>query len=315
VEKLRVLVTGGAGYVGSVLCERLLSEGWHVTVLDCLLHKQTSLFHLAHRVGLEFVRGDVRDNELMKHLVTYADAIIPLAAIVGMPACQNADPSTVWGVNTDAIKTLTEIVSKDQVIVYPTTNSGYGTKTGETLCTEETPLEPVSLYGESKREAERILLAFHPNSVTLRLATAFGPSARMRMDLLVNDFVYQAMTEKCLVLFEGGFRRNFVHVKDIADGFVHCVKNVDKMKGRAYNLGLDAANMSKRQLAEKIKEHVPGTVVIESELRSDPDKRDYIVSNQRLRESGFEARYSLDEGIKGLLRLYKMLPTSYLRNA
>ena len=315
MEKLRVLVTGGAGYVGSTLCERLLNEGWHVTVLDNLLHKQTSLFHLCHRDGLEFVRGDVRDGELMKRLVTYADVIIPLAAIVGMPACRQLDKDTVWEINVTSVKRLIELSSKDQVIVYPTTNSGYGTKTGEVTCTEETPLEPVSLYGESKREAEKLLLNFHPNAVTLRLATVFGPSARMRMDLLVNDFVYQAITAGCLVLFEGGFRRNFVHVLDVADGFVHCIKNIDSMCGRCFNLGLDAANMSKKQLAEKIKEHVKDLVIIESDLRSDPDKRDYIVSNQRLREAGFEAKHSLDEGVRGLMRLYKMLPTDFMRNA
>jgi nucleoside-diphosphate-sugar epimerase len=182
------------------------------------------------------------------------------------------------------------------------------------MCTEETPLDPVSLYGESKREAERLLLSFHPKAVTLRLATVFGPSARMRMDLLVNDFVYRAMTDGCLVLFESGFRRNFVHVQDVADGFIHCIKNVDKMKGNCYNLGLDAANMSKKQLAEKIKEHFKKLVIIESDLSSDPDKRDYIVSNQKLRDAGFEAKHSLDEGIRSLVRLFKMLPTDSLRN-
>jgi nucleoside-diphosphate-sugar epimerase len=234
---------------------------------------------------------------------------------VGMPACRQLDRDTVWEVNVSSVKKLIELSSKEQTIVYPMTNSGYGTKSGEVICTEETSLDPVSLYGESKREAERLLLSFHPNAMTLRLATVFGPSARMRLDLLVNDFVYRAVTEGCLVLFESMFRRNFVHVLDVADGFVHCVKNVDKMRGKPYNLGLDAANMSKLGLAKKIKEHVKDLVIIESDLRSDPDKRDYIVSNQRLREAGFEAQHSLDDGIRGLMRLFKMMPTEALRNA
>ena len=310
---LRILVTGGAGYLGSVLCERLLDAGHHVTVLDSLLYQQNSLFHLCANPRFEFVHGDARDNSVVGGLAKDADALIPLAAIVGAPACDR-DPLLARSVNLEAIRLLNRVRSSGQLIVYPTTNSGYGTKTGDVFCTEETPLEPISLYGQTKTQAEQELLQ-SPNVVTLRLATVFGMSPRMRLDLLVNHFVYAAATDGYLVIFEKDFRRNYIHIRDVADCFLYCIENSNRMAGRAYNAGLDAANLSKQELALSIKKHVPKFYIHFAEVGSDPDKRNYIVSNQRLREAGFEAKRSLDEGIVELLKGYRMMGRSQFKNA
>jgi len=310
---LRILVTGGAGYLGSVLCERLLDAGHHVTVLDSLLYQQNSLFHLCANPRFEFVHGDARDNSVVGVLAKDADALIPLAAIVGAPACDR-DPLLARSVNLEAIRLLNRVRSSGQLIVYPTTNSGYGTKTGDVFCTEETPLEPISLYGQTKTQAEQELLQ-SPNVVTLRLATVFGMSARMRLDLLVNHFVYAAATDGYLVIFEKDFKRNYIHIRDVADCFLYCIENSNRMAGRAYNAGLDAANLSKQELALSIKKHVPKFYIHFAEVGSDPDKRNYIVSNQRLREAGFEAKRSLDEGIVELLKGYRMMGRSQFKNA
>jgi len=310
---LRILVTGGAGYLGSVLCERLLDAGHHVTVLDSLLYQQNSLFHLCANPRFEFVHGDARDNSVVGGLAKDADALIPLAAIVGAPACDR-DPLLARSVNLEAIRLLNRVRSSGQLIVYPTTNSGYGTKTGDVFCTEETPLEPISLYGQTKTQAEQELLQ-SPNVVTLRLATVFGMSARMRLDLLVNHFVYAAATDGYLVIFEKDFKRNYIHIRDVADCFLYCIENSNRMAGRAYNAGLDAANLSKQELALSIKKHVPKFYIHFAEVGSDPDKRNYIVSNQRLREAGFEAKRSLDEGIVELLKGYRMMGRSQFKNA
>jgi len=310
---LRILVTGGAGYLGSVLCERLLDAGHHVTVLDSLLYQQNSLFHLCANPRFEFVHGDARDNSVVGGLAKDADALIPLAAIVGAPACDR-DPLLARSVNLEAIRLLNRVRSSGQLIVYPTTNSGYGTKTGDVFCTEETPLEPISLYGQTKTQAEQELLQ-SPNVVTLRLATVFGMSARMRLDLLVNHFVYAAATDGYLVIFEKDFKRNYIHIRDVADCFLYCIENSNRMAGRAYNAGLDAANLSKQELALSIKKHVPKFYIHFAEVGSDPDKRNYIVSNQRLREAGFDAKRSLDEGIVELLKGYRMMGRSQFKNA
>jgi nucleoside-diphosphate-sugar epimerase len=310
---LRILVTGGAGYLGSVLCERLLDAGHHVTVLDSLLYQQNSLFHLCANSRFEFVHGDARDNSVVGGLAKDADALIPLAAIVGAPACDR-DPLLARSVNLEAIRLLNRVRSSGQLIVYPTTNSGYGTKTGDVFCTEETPLEPISLYGQTKTQAEQELLQ-SPNVVTLRLATVFGMSPRMRLDLLVNHFVYAAATDGYLVIFEKDFKRNYIHIRDVADCFLYCIENSNRMAGRAYNAGLDAANLSKQELALSIKKHVPKFYIHFAEVGSDPDKRNYIVSNQRLREAGFEAKRSLDEGIVELLKGYRMMGRSQFKNA
>jgi nucleoside-diphosphate-sugar epimerase len=301
----RILVTGGAGYLGSVMLERLLQQGYHVTVVDSLLFNQKSLFHYAHHPHFDFVLGDVRDSALMKRLISKADAIIPLAALVGATICDR-NPWSAREVNLEAILEINRLRSPDQAVVYPNTNSGYGTKKSESFCTEETELEPISLYGQTKVQAEAALLKSE-NVVTLRLATVFGMSSRMRLDLLVNDFVYCAYKQSALVLFEKDFKRNYVHIRDVADAFVHSLENMGKMKGRAYNLGLDSANLSKHELALKIKEHLPNLSIQFDEIGNDPDKRNYVVSSDRLRQAGFEARRSLDDGITELLKGYKMM--------
>ena len=239
---MRVLVTGGAGYLGSILCEHLLAAGHRVTALDALHHSVPSLLHLCENARFEFVRGDARDEAQLGRLLADADAIIPLAAVVGAPACDR-DPWLATSTNLDAIRLLLRLRSPAQLIIYPTTNSGYGTQSGDVFCTEETPLEPISLYGRTKVQAEADVLA-SPNAITLRLATVFGTSPRMRLDLLVNHFVYAAVTDGYLVLFEQEFKRNFIHIRDVADCFVHCLANSHRMTGRAHNAGLDSANIS-----------------------------------------------------------------------
>ncbi len=308
----KVLVTGGAGYLGSVLCEHLLDKGYHVTVLDSLLYGQHSLLHLCPRKGFNFLFGDARNEALIAPLVREADVIIPLAAVVGAPACDR-DPLLAKTVNLEAVRLLLKLRNPRQLIVYPNTNSGYGTKSGSTFCTEDTPLDPISLYGSTKVEAEKELLA-SPNVITLRLATVFGSSPRPRLDLLVNHFVYAAVTDGYLVLFEKDFKRNYIHIRDVADCFIHCIENSAKMIGRPYNAGLDEANLSKWELAQKIKQHVPNLYIEAAAIGSDPDKRNYIVSNQRLREAGFTAKRSLDDGIKELMMAYKMLGRHPLKN-
>jgi len=301
----RVLVTGGAGYLGSVLCEHLLGAGYHVTVLDTLMYGPGSLFHLCANPAFEFVCGDVRDAGLMRGLVREADVLIPLAAVVGAPACHR-DPVLARSVNLEAVRCLNRLRSSQQLVILPTTNSGYGTRSGDIFCTEETPLEPISLYGQTKVQAEADVLD-SPYAISLRLATVFGISPRPRLDLLVNHFVYAAVTDGYIVIFEKDFKRNYIHIRDVADCFVHCIEHADRMVGRPYNVGLDMANLSKAELALKVKEYVPNFYIYFSDIGSDPDKRNYIVSNQRLREAGFEAKRSLDEGIQELLKGYRLL--------
>jgi len=309
----RVLVTGCAGYLGSILCEHLLKTGDRVTGVDHLIYGQNSLFHLCSDPGFDFILGDVRDERTMRPLIQKNDVLIPLAAIVGAPACDR-DPWLAQAVNLEAVEMLNRLRSPDQLVIYPTTNSGYGTKSSETFCTEDTPLEPISVYGQTKVRAETVLLQSR-NVISLRLATVFGMSPRMRLDLLVNHFVYAAVTDGYLTIFEKDFKRNYVHIRDVADCFLHCMENASRMAGRPFNVGLDAANLSKAELALKVKEYVPRFYIHFSEVGSDPDKRNYIVSNQRLREAGFEAKRSLDDGIRELLKGYRMLGRSPWKNA
>ncbi|MDQ7821493.1 MAG: NAD(P)-dependent oxidoreductase [Candidatus Eremiobacteraeota bacterium] len=308
-----ILVTGGAGYLGSVLCEHLLAAGFSVRVLDSLMHGQGSLFHLCAHKNFDFVHGDARNEKILAECLRHADVIIPLAALVGAPACDR-DPFFARSVNYEAICLINRLRSPQQLVVYPTTNSGYGTKTGDTFCTEETPLEPISLYGQTKVDAEKELLS-SSNVITLRLATVFGMSARMRLDLLVNDFVYRALTDRYLVIFEKDFKRNYIHIRDVADCFIHCITHFEKMAGRPYNAGLEEANLSKEELALRIKEVLPGLYLHFSEVGSDPDKRNYVVSNRRLREAGFEAKRSLEDGIRELVKGYRMMKAGPYRNA
>ena len=302
---VHVLVTGGAGYLGAVLCEHLLAEGYRVTVLDNLMYGQHSLFHLCAHPGFEFVCGDVRDESLLCRVTGEADVIIPLAAVVGAPACDR-DPWLARSVNLEAIRTLSRLTSARQLIVFPTTNSGYGTRSCEDPCTEDTPLEPISVYGQTKVQAEAELLQ-RPNAITLRLATVFGMSPRMRLDLLVNHFVYAAFADGYIVIYEKHCRRNFIHIRDVAACFVHCIARAEHMTGRPYNLGLDSANLSKEELALLIKAHVPNFCVRFSPIGTDQDKRDYIVSSTRIRATGFEAQWSLDAGVQELLKGYRMM--------
>jgi nucleoside-diphosphate-sugar epimerase len=309
---MRVLVTGGAGYIGSILCERLLDGGHDVTVVDSLIYGQQTLFQLCADPHFDFVFGDVRCEELMRRLIKQADVLIPLAAIVGAPGCDR-DPWLARSVNLDAVLLLERLRSPQQLVIFPTTNSGYGTKSGAVHCTEQTPLEPISLYGRLKVQAETELLS-RQNTITLRLATVFGFSTRMRLDLLVNSFVYEATTNHYIVIFEKDFKRNYVHIRDVGDCFAHCVEHAGPMVGKPYNVGLDAANLSKEELALKIKQYIPDFYIHFSEVGNDPDKRNYIVSNERLREAGFEARRGLDQGIQELIKGYRLMPRGPFSN-
>jgi len=298
--------------LGSIIVEHLLDAGHRVIGIDNLSFGSAPLNHLCARPEFEFVREDVRNESVMAVLVKKADVIIPLAAVVGMPACQR-DPWLTQSVNLEAIQLINRLRSPSQLVIYPNTNSGYGIKSGSSFCTEDTALDPISLYGQTKCQAENELLN-SPNTITLRLATVFGMSPRMRLDLLVNHFVYAAVTDGYLVIFEKDFKRNFVHVRDVADCMLHCMANAAKMVGRPYNVGLDSANLSKAELAMKVKEYVPNFYVHFSEVGTDPDKRNYIVSNQRLCEAGFEAKRSLDVGIPELIKGYKLMGRSPYKN-
>lgn len=309
----RVLVTGGLGYLGSITCEHLLAAGYAVTALDNLMYGNgQGLYHLCANPAFDFIKGDVRDEAVMRNALKTADAVIHLAGVVGAGACDR-DPLLAKSVNFESVKLLNKLRSSAQLVVFPNTNSGYGATSGATFCTEETPLEPISLYGRTKCDAERLLLD-SPNAVTLRLATVFGMSPRLRLDLLVNHFVYAAVKDAYLVLFEKDFKRNFVHVRDVADCFLHCLTNGTQMTGRPYNLGLDSANLSKEELAFAVKKHVPKFYIHFAPIGEDPDKRNYIVSSARLKAAGFEARRSLDDGIRELLKGYRMEPRATFKN-
>ncbi len=299
----KVLITGGAGYLGSTLTEVLLSKGYKVTVLDSLVYKQLSLTSFCHNKNFSLVVGDVRDNGLLLDLVKTHDIIIPLAAIVGMPACKK-DPALTVAVNFSQIENIVNSLSNNQKLLVPNTNSQYGSS--ETIITEESSFNPLSLYAQTKCDAEKAVLD-NGNGISLRLATVFGVSYRQRMDLLVNDFVYRAFTDEFLVLFESHFLRNYVHVRDVAKAFIHLITNYESSNNNAYNVGLTSANMSKLQLAEKIKEYVPNLVIVEEQFKEDFDKRNYIVSNEKLESTGWFCDFSLDDGICELLSAYKMI--------
>ena len=303
-----VLVTGGAGYVGAILSEHLLAAGHTVTVIDNLRSGGGSLWHLCAHQRFDFVNGDVRDAPLMRALVARVDAIVPLAAVVGAPACDR-EPDLAQALNLEAIRLLNRVRRSGQLVIFPTANSGYGTQKTNTPCDENTPLEPISLYARTKMQAEAELLA-SGHVISLRLATAFGMSPRMRTDLLVNHFVHEAVTAGHLTIFEKDFTRNYVHVRDIADCVLHCLEHAGRMMGRPYNVGLDDANLSKEALALKIKAHVPEFCVQFAPIGRDPDQRNYIVSNARMRQEGFEARRGLDDGIEELIKGYRMMPPS-----
>lgn len=304
-ETQGVLVTGGAGYIGAVLTRALLERGFRVTVLDSFMFGQESLLDCCAYGDLQIVRGDCRDERVVAPLLRGADIVIPLAALVGAPLCER-DRVAAATTNVEAIRLLCRLASRQQMILFPVSNSGYGVGEKGKFCTEDSPLRPISLYGETKVEAERIVLE-RGNAITFRLATVFGVSPRMRMDLLVNDFVYRAVTDRAVVVFEGHFRRNFIHVRDVAKAFVHGIDRFDIMKDRAYNVGLDDANLSKLELCGVIQSVVPGFVYLEAPIGEDPDKRDYVVSNARILATGYRPEWDLERGIRELVKAYTVL--------
>ena len=302
---MRALVTGGAGYLGSVLVPRLLEEGYGVTVIDSFMYGQASLLDCCHQPGLTIVRGDARDRDLLAEHLRTADVILPLACLTGAPLCDR-DPVGARSVALDAVRLILELRSRPQRVVFPTTNSGYGIGEKGTVCTETSPLRPVSLYGRLKVEAEAAVLAA-PETISLRLATVFGISPRMRLDLLVNDFTYRAVTDGFIVLFEAHFKRNYLHVRDVARAFLHALGNFDAMKGQAYNVGLSDANLSKAELCERIRRQVPRFYWTEAPVGRDPDQRDYVVSNAKIEAAGFKPGVSLDAGIAELIKGYQVI--------
>ena len=309
---MKILITGGAGYLGSIVTPHLLNKGHEVTVLDNFLFRQNSLADCCHYESFNVVRGDCREASILKNLLKDADIIIPLAAMVGAPLCDQ-DKLAAESVNHSAVKLICDLVSPDQRIIIPITNSGYGVGEEGKFCTEETPLRPISLYGKTKVDAEKEVLS-RDNSISFRLATVFGMAPRMRLDLLVNDFVYRAVNDRSLLIFEGHFKRNFIHVRDIARVFEHAIDNFDTMKGKPYNAGLEEANLSKLELCAKIQEHLPKFVYVEAAVGEDPDKRDYIVSNQRLLDTGFETQWDLDRGIRELIKGYCIIRNTIYSN-
>ena len=301
----KILVTGGAGYLGGILVPELLAAGHKVTVLDSFMYAQNSLAHLCANPAFDVVRGDVRVEETVAPLLKDADIIIPLAALVGAPLC-NQDPVAATTTNKDAIFMMLKRISRDQRVLMPTTNSAYGSGEQGNLCTEESPLHPISRYAIDKVAVERVLME-HPSAISFRLATVFGMSPRMRIDLLVNDFTYRAVSDRFVVLFESHFKRNYIHVRDVARAFLHGISNFERMKGQIYNVGLSEANLSKRELCDAIGRHVPGFTAVEADVGKDPDQRNYIVSNAKIEATGFRTAYPLDMGIAELVKGYRMI--------
>lgn len=303
---MKILVTGGAGYLGSVLVNKLLEQNYEVVVLDKLLFNQTSLLQYTSNPKFKFIYGDIRNESLLEKLCNEVDVIIPLAAIVGFPACA-ADPQLAYDVNFKQISNIVKFTKgKNKKILYPNTNSGYGIGVGETECTEQSPLNPISIYGTTKCDAENLLIS-DTDAIIFRLATVFGVSSRMRTDLLVNDFVYKAITDKYIVVFEKNFKRNFIHIEDVAFTFLFMIVNYEKYKGEIFNVGLSNANLSKKELLEKIESHVTDFAIAYNDYYEDPDKRDYIVSNRKLEETGWVPEWDLDRGIEELIQAYQMI--------
>jgi nucleoside-diphosphate-sugar epimerase len=305
---MKILVTGAAGYIGSVLVPLLLKNGHDIVAIDNFMYKQTSLLECCYHENFTLINGDVRDTALLEKNLKKVDAIIPLACLTGAPLCDK-DPITAKSVNFEAIKTILEKRSPNQMVIFPTTNSGYGVGEKGIHCTEKTPLRPVSLYGKLKVEIEQIILE-SGNSMTFRFATVFGVSPRMRLDLLVNDFTYRAYYDRFIVLFEAHFKRNYLHVRDAARAFMYGLENFDRMKGEAYNIGLSDANISKAELCEVIKTHIPNFYFSEAEIGEDIDKRDYIVSNEKIEAAGFKTEHSLSYGIQELVKGFQIIKKS-----
>jgi len=309
---MKIVITGGAGYLGSVLTPELLKLGHEVTVVDAFLFRQTSLSECCAYDTFSVVRGDCRQEKLMRKVTADADLVIPLAALVGAPLCSR-DESGAISVNQGAVELLCSILRPEQRIIFPTTNSGYGIGEKGKFCTEETPLKPISLYGVTKVKAEEAVLK-RGNSVTFRLATVFGMAPRMRLDLLVNDFVYRAVHDRAILIFEGHFQRNYIHIRDVVRAFIHAIDHFEAMNGKPYNIGLDDANISKLELCAEIKKQLPEFVYVEAPIGEDPDKRDYIVSNERILKTGFRPEWGLQRGIRELIKGYTILRNSVYAN-
>ncbi len=309
---MRILVTGAAGYIGSVVVPELLKKGHEVTAVDNFMYNQSSLLDCCFQEKLTIIRGDARDKELISRCLKKVEVIFPLACLTGAPLCSR-DPIAARTTNLDAINMILELRSKEQRIIFPTTNSGYGIGQKDKFCDENTPLNPVSLYGRLKVEAEKAILS-SGNCITLRLATVFGVSPRMRLDLLVNDFTYRAVYDRFIVLFEAHFKRNYIHIRDIARVFIHCIDNFEDMKNQPYNIGLSDCNISKRELCDEIKKQVPEFHIIESEIGKDPDKRDYIISNKKIESKGFKPNFNLQYGIAELLKAYQIIKRNQYAN-
>ena len=308
----RILVTGGAGYLGSTLVPELLAAGHKVTVLDNFMYHQNSLAHVCHDPGFEVVRGDVRIEATVLPLLKKADIIIPLAAYVGAPLCAR-DPVGATTTNHDAIVMMLKHAGKHQRILMPTTNSAYGSGDARNYCTEESPLRPISHYAIEKVKVEKELMQ-HPSSISFRLATVFGMSPRMRIDLLVNDFTYRAVHDRFVVLFEARFKRNYIHVRDVARAFLHGIDHYEKMNSQIFNVGLSDANVSKQELCEVIQKQVPDFTFVEAPVGRDPDQRNYIVSNAKIEATGYRPRVSLEAGVRELIKGYTMIRNSVYGN-
>lgn len=309
---MKILVTGGAGYIGSILVPQLLQKGYEVVVVDNFMYNQTSLLDCCYHENFAIIKGDARDQGLIKEQLKTADVIFPLACLTGAPLCAK-DPIGAQTINFDAVKMILDLRSNGQIVIFPTTNSGYGVGEKGIYCTEETPLRPVSLYGRLKVEIEKALLDAG-NCITMRFATLFGASPRMRLDLLVNDFSYRAVNDRFLVLFEAHFKRNYLHVRDAAGAFVHCLENFSAMRNEPYNVGLSDANLSKRELCEEIKKQVPAFYFAEASVGEDVDKRDYIVSNEKIERTGFKTAYSLQFGLSELLKGFQIIKRNQFAN-
>jgi len=307
-----ILVTGGAGYLGSIMVPDLLQLGHKITVLDSFMYKQASLNHVCHHPNFSVVKGDIRIESVMAPLIKKTDIVIPLAALVGAPMCSQ-DPVGATTVNHDAIILMLKLLSKQQMVLMPTTNSAYGTGDKNNFCTEESALNPISIYAKEKVAIEKELMQ-RENAISFRLATVFGMSPRMRIDLLVNDFTYRAVYDRFVVLFESSFKRNYVHVRDVSRVFQHAIENFDKMKDQIYNVGLSEANVSKRELCKHIQKQVPDFVFLDAPVGKDPDQRNYIVSNAKIEATGFKPMYSLDAGISDLVKGYTMIKNTRYGN-
>jgi nucleoside-diphosphate-sugar epimerase len=301
----KILVTGGAGYIGSVLVPELLKLGHIVTVVDNFMYKQASLNHCCNNSNFHVASGDIRDKDFIRPYYEAAEYIIPLAAYVGAPLCDR-DRIGAQSVNHDAIIVMFDMLHENQKILMPTTNSAYGSGDEDNFCDEKSPLNPISKYALDKVIIEKYLMK-RENSISFRLATVFGMSPRMRIDLLVNNFVYRAVNDRFIVIFEGHFKRNYIHISDVVKAFIHGIDNFDSMRGEIYNVGLSEANVSKAELCTRICKHIPQFVVMEAPFAADPDQRNYVVSNMKLESTGWRPQVGLDDGIRELIKGYTMI--------